>query len=205
MSESPNIQENLTKVASQLNQTEQDVLGTIDGVINLLAPGFVFGYFDIEDIKQEARIDALKALAKYDSSRPLENFLYTHVKNRLINLKRDRFHRNDPPCMVCHQKEGPTEHPDGKICQKYKVWKKRNSTKSNLMKPVDIEKVEEPIERGATEQVELNELLQRIDDKLPIELRSAYLQMRAGLPVSKDRRKAVEDCVRSIMGDPDGN
>ena len=65
---------------------ESEVILALTKAINLLAPSFTFGYYDIEDIKQEAYIFGLESLARYDRSRPIENFLYSHIKNRLINL-----------------------------------------------------------------------------------------------------------------------
>jgi hypothetical protein len=35
----------------------------------------------------------MDAMDRYDESRPLENFLAVHVKNRLNNFKRDKYYR----------------------------------------------------------------------------------------------------------------
>ena len=52
-------------------------------------------------MKQQAAIFALEGLEKYDNKRPLENFLWTHVRNRLFNYKRDNYQRPDKPCLSC--------------------------------------------------------------------------------------------------------
>ena len=67
--------------------TEQEVLAVIEKIANRYCHKFKFGYFTAEDIKQEAFIIAVDALDRYDERRPLENFLSSHVKNRLINFK----------------------------------------------------------------------------------------------------------------------
>src|SRR5262245_57832295 len=119
-------------------KTEAEVLAAIDKAVNTLAPTYVFGPYDIDDIKQEGRRHAIEVLAKgvYDPTRPLENFLYTHIKNRLINLKRDKLRRNDAPCRRCHDGD-PCGGP-GSYCATYREWLARNNAKANLMRPLDL-------------------------------------------------------------------
>ena len=69
--------------------TEQEVVDTINKVVSRYAHRFRFGYYDADDIKQEAFIIAMEALDRYDNDGPLESFLAVHVKNRLSNFKRD--------------------------------------------------------------------------------------------------------------------
>lgn len=186
--------------------TEAQVLDEINRTARLLAPSFVFGYYDRDDIEQEARMMGIQAMAKYDPARPLPNFLYSHVRNRLINLRRDKFRRNDPPCHVCHEKQianGPG-HEDGRICPKYASWRERNACKSNLMRPLDIENVAtEREERNRPSEVvaeaEKKEMLRIINRRLPVELRTSYLQMRDGVNLPKVRRRQVEEAVREIL------
>src|SRR5262245_32969761 len=62
-----------------------------------------FGYFDAEDIRQEAVILGLEALEdeRYDPERSLAAFLYSHMKKRLVNLYRNTFYRSERPCRCC--------------------------------------------------------------------------------------------------------
>jgi len=69
--------------------TEQQVIETITKVADRQAAKFRFGYYEVEDMRQEAFIIAMDALDRYDEKRPLENFLAVHVNNRLKNFKRD--------------------------------------------------------------------------------------------------------------------
>ena len=73
--------------------TKSEVLDVINKICDRYAYKFQFGYFTPDDIRQEAFIIAMDALERYDESRPLENFLAVHVKNRLNNFKRDRYYR----------------------------------------------------------------------------------------------------------------
>jgi DNA-directed RNA polymerase specialized sigma24 family protein len=66
------------------------ILRTIDNVVNAQAYKFRFDVHDEDDIRQEGRRLAWEAIVnKYDESKPLENFLRVHIRNRLINFKRD--------------------------------------------------------------------------------------------------------------------
>jgi len=81
--------------------SEKHFLETIDKICYKLLHKFKFGYHDIEDMKQQAYIFALQGLENYDTSKPLENFLWTHIRNRLFNFKRDKYQRPDRPCNTC--------------------------------------------------------------------------------------------------------
>ena len=71
------------------NMTEEEVIETIERVATRLCRKFRFGYHEVDDIKQQASLFAWEGLEKYDEKRPLENFLWTHVRNRLYNFKRN--------------------------------------------------------------------------------------------------------------------
>lgn len=186
--------------------TEDQVVQAINKVVDKLAPRFQFGYFSVEDMKQQGRLFALQALDKYDDKRPLENFLYTHIKNRFINFKRDKYKRNDAPCKFCHNNaDGETGHDDKHYCDKYTVWKKRNLSKQNIMNPLDITNISDEKESntktksGVLENIEYEEIIGEIDEHLPVELRSAYLKMLQGESVPKSKRQEVERAVLAIL------
>lgn len=189
--------------------SEAEVLAVIEKIVSILSHSFPFGYFDLDDIKQEARIEAMHGIdTTYDETRPLENFLYSHVKNRLLNFKRDNFERCDPPCKSCHNEiDGATGHEDKKYCKAYAAWRNRNLRKKNVIVPLDITNIADEKESNTRfysnipEQIERQELLEKIDEFLPIELRATYLQMQNGVKVSKAKRLEVERAVLEILKD----
>jgi DNA-directed RNA polymerase specialized sigma24 family protein len=193
------------------NVTENDFVVATDKIVNLLAHSFKFGYYEAEDIKQQARLFAIEAMERYDPTRPLDNFLYSHVKNRLINFRRDKFRRNDPPCLDCHNSlPGETRHEDRQYCEKYIIWFKRNATKQNIMNPLDLGNISDEqeantrVESSVLDDIEIAELKRMIDVKLPIELRTIYLQMldpdtRSSVP--KAKRLLVERAIQEIVGE----
>ena len=186
--------------------TETELLSKIEHVTNTLAHDYTFGYYDIDDIKQEAFIFAMQCLKKYDNNRPLENLLYTHIKNRLINLIRDKYHRNDPPCKKCHGEiDGKTSHVDGRFCDKYLAWKNRNDNKSHLVCPHDINNIDDTSEKNTkipdtvSNNMAKEEIFNLIDLKLPCEMRADYLKMRAGLTIPKARRDNIINTIRGFL------
>lgn len=178
--------------------TEEQFLEAVNKACEILARSFAFGFYDADDIRQEAAIFAIEALGRYDRSRPLANFIYTHIKNRLINFKRDRFHRNDPPCELC---ASGTKHAGGEFCEKFLMWKSRNAAKQSLMKPIDLGDRDDldAVCEDLTENLSRDEILSKVDVGLPIELRSSYLKMIAGESVPKAKRDAVAAKLREIL------
>jgi len=139
-----------TNIFKRKKIKEEDFLQALDNISKKLIYKFKFGYHEIEDMKQQAAIFALEGLENYDASRPLENFLWTHVRNRLFNFKRDNYCRPDNVCVTCpffdpkykKSKNQCSKFIDKKDCSIYSEWQDRNATKKNIMQPVDIDIVE---------------------------------------------------------------
>lgn len=188
-------------------KTEADVLEAIGKAADILAPSFAFGCYDEDDIRQQCFIYAFELLEKgtYDASRPLANYIYTHVRRRLLNFRRDKFRRSDPPCPKCHAGTPCKDAAAGEVCAKYKYWSERNQAKANICNPLALDNVCDERERRtkspstAEEDAEIGEMLAIVDRELPVELRQTYLQMRAGVSVPKGKRLQVEQAVKDIL------
>lgn len=188
--------------------TEAQVIEIITKQVKLLAPSFAYGFMSVEDVEQEAFIMAMELLEKqtYDPSRPLENYLYTHLSRRLLNMWRNRVRRSDSPCKECHD-TGSCQGTG--YCKKYAEWIARNNCKANLVRPLDINHLCDDYEPAVNlndpssveTDVEIRECLEMIDKYLPIDLRSTYLQMREGVNVTKAKRIEVEDAIKLILKD----
>ena len=163
--------------------TEQEVTETINRVASRYAYKFQFAYYTPEDIKQEAFIIAMEALDRYDDSRPLENFLAVHIKNRLNNFKRDKFYRQ-------------TNNEDD-----------INNSKKYLMEPLDISNIRDEFENNMRVDddfivtIENKELLNLIDEHLDVSLRSDYLRILHNVYVSKPRREQIYVEITQILRD----
>ena len=196
-------------------RTEGEVLAAIDRVADLLAASFAFAYHDPEDMRQESARLALELLAsgRYDPARPLANFVYAHVRNRLGNLRRDQYRRNDPPCRHCHAKvtgddDGVPATPDCPargFCPRYAAWHARNVSKANVCSPLalagqagDHGRGPSPRARPAdpAEEAEAADSAAAIEARLPSRHKGSLVKMLAGEPVGKASRAAVRRAAR---------
>ena len=193
--------------------TEKEVLEVIDKVATKLAYKFKFGYHDVEDMKQQGRLFAIQGMDNYDDSRPLENFLWTHVRNRLFNYKRDNFERPDKPCYSCpfydpeckSSKNQCEEFEDKQECDLYFGWSSRNSSKKNLMSPIGMSEVSNEkegnmnISSSLLEKLANKEILTLIDENIPLELRLDYLRLKNGLKLPRHKRDAIVGIIKHIL------
>lgn len=188
--------------------TEGEIVTSVERVLDTLAKQYAFGIWGEDDIRQYGWEEVLKLLEqeKYDTARPFENLVYSHLKNRFLNLWRNKLTRNDPPCSKCHVGDAVACTGSKEPCRKYQEWKKRNSTKANLQRPLDISNISDEHELATredstvVEDVAEQELLRLIDAKLPVDMRRDYLLIRAGEKVSKAKRTRVEETIRDIIG-----
>ena len=185
--------------------TEEAFLTAINNLGGVLAAKFSFGSYEPEDIRQMVAVDALEALPRYHPEKgSLEGFLYRHCANRLSNRRRNETGaRNDPPCAVCHAavKGTGSGHADGLWCPEYSAWQARNQVRANLARPVTLEGIPERTGPSTVEAATAErELAQRIDEQLPIELRSFYLRMLADDPIDTVYRQKVQRAVAEILG-----
>ena len=180
------------------SMTEDAVMKVIDNVANRLARRFKVGYHDVDDMKQQARMFAWEGLDGYIDGLPLENYLWTHVRNRLFNFKRDKYERPGNPCDNC------TIEDCGGDCKVYRKWLAHNKSKKNLMNPIDIENVVDDKENnmrdyGDEDTLDYCELLNRIRNEMPIPLYKIFVRLQHGGKVSKVQKIKVQVEVDRIM------
>lgn len=192
--------------------TEEQVVAAIDKVVESLAAKFRFGYYDIQDMKQEARIAAIELIntKKYDTSRPLENFLYIHVRRRLINFKRDKYKRSEPPCISCvfydklckKSTNQCVEYENKDDCKKYSNWIGRNKAKQGLMHPVDISSIfDERLSAKSSllKDIELKEIVSIIEKGLPDTLAELWAKAKGGDKLRKSEREKLQRHILKIL------
>jgi len=185
---------------------ENELLKVIDIITKKLAYKFKFGYHDIEDMKQQICIFALEGLKNYDHTRPLENFLWTHVRNRLFNYKRDNYQRPDKPCYTCPLFDKTlsicTKYSNKNDCDLYSSWSKRNESKKNLMHLTTIEEVKDYSNiflNNESLSLENQEILKILDEELSGEFRSIYLKLKGGSKVSKSDKDKLLSKIQEIL------
>lgn len=196
------------------NVDENEFLEVLDNITKRLSYKFQFGYHSIEDMKQQAAIFALEGLEKYDKSRPLENFLWTHVRNRLFNFKRDNYQRPDKPCLSCkffdkHCKLSSnqcTEYANKNDCEEYNAWYQRNATKKNIMKPVGIDDLSdnpqvEDKNYSISDVVANEQIISILDRNIPAQQREAYLKLKHGDKIYKSDLTKLLKVIKTILSE----
>jgi hypothetical protein len=190
--------------------TEQEVLQTIEDVVVKLAGPFKFGFHEAEDMKQEGRILAITALENFDAARgTLKNFLTNHIRNRFINMRRDKLERRHPPCSSCpfykeaYDRCGAFDCKED--CEKWQGWKKRNMMKRNLMEGYNPNNVSEssgelPVgSDNVLTNMSNQEVVEYVDRNIPVSIRADYLRMLNGVKIPKAKRERILQAVRELV------
>ena len=153
------------------NMTEDQVMKTISLVVNRTASKYTFYGYDTDDIKQEAFIICMDALNRYDSKRPLENFLAVHLSNRLKNFVRDNHYMKD------------------------------EDEKRRIVMPGQLANEEYILDKQEENQdrLDCDDMIVLLDIKLPATYRSDYLKIINDVYVPKKRREEVLDIIYEIL------
>lgn len=172
-------------------------LKIITEVAASLAVKYQFGYYNKDDIEQEAILIGIEKLPKYKpESGTLKTFMYTAIGNGLKNFKRNKYHRLISKHCSDRNCKG------SKTCEKCYQREQYINRKKNIMSPSDIEEaknVEDTFHSNALEELELQETLSIIDEKLPIEMRLDYLKMKDSIKIPKSKRLAIEAKIVEIL------
>ena len=193
--------------------TEEQVLQTINNIANRLAAKFKFGYHELEDMKQQARLFAWEGLKNYDGVRPLENFLWTHVRNRLYNFKRNNFGRPDKPCDVCpfydrnfinFKGYGCKAYDNHEECDLYMGWVSRNAAKRNIMNTAKLE-LDIQTDNSVEEIIDRKHIYELVDSSLPVQYREDWIRFTNNLKLPKARKEIIVEAVLKILKENDIN
>ena len=203
-------------IYEQYGVTEEDFLIVLDNISRRLAYKFKFGYHDFDDMKQQAAIFAIEGLQKYDKKRPLENFLWTHVRNRLFNYKRNNYQRHDKPCLTCplydklcaKSKSQCLEYSNKNDCDLYSSWSSRNENKKNIMKPQSIHNDSENEDTPIADKYDTSSLMQNqeivkfLDNNIiSPEFREQYLKLKHGCKINKPLLDKLKAHIETLMRD----
>ena len=199
--------------------SEDEVLGAITRAVNGLVTNFCFGYYDADDLRQEGFMFACEALPRFDPNNAkgcgLENFLRVHVRNRFLNLRRDKLHRNSPPCSSCPFKVVKSkdnivhispckEFQDLHECPKWSGWHARNLAKQSLVESCDASKITHIAHANESDicsRLSRSELLEHVSKQIPLSLRADYHRLLDGAKLSKQKREAVIEAVKELAGE----
>lgn len=182
--------------------TEEQVVQIIEKISSRLANKFKFGYHQLDDMKQQAALFAWEGLDNYDGVRPLENFLWVHVHNRLYNFKRNNFSRLDKPCLSCplnaFVNSKCTMYQELNDCEYYAKWSARNEIKKNLMSTKESQEVID-IRENQSNEVDIKEIFNLIDKNIPLNMREDWIRYTNKLKLSKTKRIHLTKLIITIL------
>lgn len=147
---------------------------------------YKFGYYDVDDMRQEAFIIGWKVLPKFNGTAPLENFLSVHIRRRLLNFHRDHYYRLD-------------------IKDDMSKRSKHNIAKKNLIDTISIDNVQDEHEDNMfyyvefVNDIECEEVLKLIDIHLDINLRTDYIKMKDGITIAKSKKDKIYEAIEEIL------
>lgn len=153
---------------------------TIQKVVNRCCSKYVFGYYDIEDIKQEAFIMALKVMEEYwDGIRPLENFLAVVLPNKLKNFKRKEYFRLD-------------------VSEDNKKRADRNRTKRNLMEPTELFDFDLTSHKSTLDVIADGEIIKLVYKAMPTFIKADFKRLLNDVKINKKRVTDVHNFIREF-------
>lgn len=158
--------------------TQDQVVLVIQKVAKRLSNKYTFPNFDEDDIEQEAFIIGMEAMERYDSSRPLENFLAVHIKNRLKNFKRDNYYRPDVGRAEQIQK-----------------------SKRKLLEAGPIDSFSFLLQENFSDDLHYKEIVEYIDKNLPPQFRGDYLRFQNDQTLTKSKKNNLLNSLRAILED----
>lgn len=190
--------------------TEPEFLAAVQSAVNALVPRYSFGAWHNDDLAGDIRLWAVEALPRYDAARgPLDAFIFSHCRNRCLNLRRDQLSRSDSPCQACHRGEscGP-----GGPCEAHRTWEDRQRRKRYVYMPLPLSAlggrgaVTERVDLGADrayreaqEGLRAADLQEALDELVPADVRPAMLQMLQGRPVTRAAKRRVREAVAEAL------
>lgn len=196
------------KIKLPNNVSNEEFIRVLDNISKRLGHKFRFGYHDFEDMKQQAAIFALEGLEKYDNTKPLENFLWTHVRNRLFNYKRNNYQRPDKPCLSCPffdkiykcSNNQCSKYTNKSDCELYAAWASRNEAKKNIMQPSYIE--HDPLQKkhdDLSSDIQNKEIVDYLDAEVSLEYRENYLKLKHGDKIPKQQLLKLQKYISELM------
>ena len=190
--------------------TDEEVLHIIDRAVAYLAPSFKFGYFDIDDMKQEGTIFCLEALDSFNFKKSCQDdvgdalltFLKTHVRWRFLNMRRKSLTRLEPPlceCELCRE-----DSPNRLDCKKYSNWVRRNMAKRSLMEPFDVDEIHTrdiSFVSNFNEKLLSTDIINILNQYIPASIRADYRRFIDGVKLPKNKREFLIENIKKILAE----
>lgn len=194
----------MTFVATSGIPRYEDVADIIEALVNTEGRKYPIPGMDFEDIAQEIRLECVRVLQFYDSTRigpsPYK-FLQTCVRNFLYNQRRGIWVPNNPPCVRCPlwDKMQRLCTIDEVGCEKIAHYRESMSIKAAIRRPNSLEI--DVTDSSHEEEVDAQILDQNIREALPNNLQIYYQKMILGEKIPSRAKQQIRQIVIEIIND----
>ena len=189
---------------------EPTVVEMLYSLANRIAPTFRFGYNEHDDMVQEGVMAGIEALESYDKKRgSLHSFLWTHIHNRLYNLKRDKYERPNLPCLDCpllaydphclKSSDGCTAFSKKIDCELYLRWYKRNQLKKMLVNAAGDECDEQSHDSRLVDRIYGSQIIAYVDKNISNEFRQSWIKLKHNVKLKKSDQDNLLEYLRTIL------
>ena len=125
------------------------------------------------------------------------------MKNRVGNLKRNKYERKNTPCESCPfnawiKKTNECKKFDCMLeCDLYRGWYYRNTSKKNIMQPINSIAFHCLVE--LEDEVNVREIMEDIEREIPANQRKTWLKLKSGAKVGKKDRLLFIESIRHVL------
>jgi hypothetical protein len=189
-------------VAASGTLTYDDVSDIVEALAHTLGKELPIPGLDFEDTAQEIRLECIRVLSYYDSTRigpsPYK-YLQTCTRNFLYNQRRGIWVPNNPPCVRCPlwDKVNKTCTIDEVGCDKIVQYRENMATKANLKQPASLEV--DITDCDHEQQIDAVLLDESIREALPDDLVQYYERLVRGESVSSRIKKQIREIALGVI------
>ena len=192
----------MTVAASGVTLSYESIADIVEALVHIEGKRSPIPGVDFEDTAQEIRLECLRVLKFYDSTRigpsPYK-FLQTCIHNFLYNQRRGIWVPNNPPCSRCPlwDKKNKLCTIDEVGCEKIVKFRDNMTTKANLKTPssleIDIE------DNSCEEEIDTITLDNSIKQSLPKHLLEYYEKLKIGKVIPPNIKKQIQEIATQII------
>ena len=164
-------------------EVTKEQLEIIHKVVDLHFPKYKVEGYEPDDIKQEAYLLAFDCLKIWDEAKgEFEHFLNHYLFCRLKNLVRNLQYK----------------------ASKYTDIHKAVMNASDITE-ISVEEQQGLVDRdNVVQNLEVDELVKKIDYYLPVALRRDYLRLKAGVKINRGRAKKIRLFIKTLLEELSG-
>ena len=191
-----------TYVAVSGTPTYADVSDIVEALVNIEGRKYPIPGMDFEDTAQEIRLECVRVLNFYDSTRigpsPYK-YLQTCVRNFLYNQRRGIWVPNNPPCVRCPlwDKVRRICTIDEVGCDKIVQYRESMATKAALKRPATLEV--DIMDSNHEQETDATFLDDSIRQALPKHLHSYYDQLIIGNAIPPRIKRQIREIAMQVI------